>query len=56
MQKTDLEKMTASAREYFNSLPPTLQESIMQSGVTLTTRDQLESFCKNTLQPQQPKN
>lgn len=56
MQKSDLEKMTASARDYFNSLPPALQESIMQSGVTMTTRDQLETFCKNTLQSHCPNN
>lgn len=49
MQKKDFEKMDKAARDYFNSLPPTLQETVMQSGVTMTTKEQLETFCKNTL-------
>ncbi len=49
MQKKDLERMNAEARAYFDSLPPTLQETVMQSGVTMTTREQLETFCTNML-------
>ncbi len=49
MQKKDLEKMDQSAREYFDSLPPTLQEQLMQCGVTMTTKEQLETYCKNAL-------
>ncbi len=49
MQEKDLEKMDAGAREFFDSLPPTLQEQLMQCGVTMTTREQLETYCKNAL-------
>ncbi len=52
MQKKDLEKMDQSAREYFDSLPPMLQEQVMQSGVTMTTKEQLETYCRNTMQAQ----
>ncbi len=50
MQQKDLEKMDQNAREYFDSLPAVMQEQIMQCGVTMTTRDQLETYCKNTLE------
>ncbi len=49
MQKKDLEKMDQSAREYFDSLPPLLQEQLTQSGVVMTTKEQLEAYCKNIL-------
>lgn len=49
MQKKDLEQMDQDARAYFNSLPPTLQEQLTQSGVKMTTKEQLESYCKNML-------
>ena len=49
MQKKDLEKMDQNAREYFNSLPVLLQEQLTQSGVAMTTKEQLESYCKNAL-------
>ncbi len=50
MQKKDLEKMDQNARAYFDSLPPALQELLMQSGVTMTTREQMETYCQNTMQ------
>lgn len=49
MQKKDLKKMDQNAREYFNSLPVLLQEQLTQSGVAMTTKEQLESYCKNAL-------
>lgn len=49
MKEKDLEKMDQSAREYFDSLPPVLQEQLMLSGVTMTTKEQLETYCKNAL-------
>ena len=49
MQKKDLEQMDAQARRYFDSLPAALKEQIMQSGVKMTTREQLESYCVNVL-------
>lgn len=47
MQKKDLEQMDKTAREFFDSLPAVMRESIMQSGVTMTTREQLETYCRN---------
>ncbi len=49
MQKKDLEEMNEDARAYFDSLPPVLQEELMQSGVKMTTREQLETYCQNTM-------
>lgn len=50
MQEKDLEKMDQAARDYFDSLPAALQEQLMQCGVTMTTKEQLETYCKNTLE------
>lgn len=50
MQEKDLEKMDREAREYFDFLPPMMQATVMQSGVTMTTKEQLETYCKNTLE------
>ncbi len=49
MQEKDLEKMDQAARDYFDSLPAALQEQLMQCGVTMTTKEQLETYCTNTL-------
>lgn len=39
------------AQAYFDSLPPLLQTQIVQSGVKLHTRDELEQYCRNALGP-----
>ncbi len=49
MQKKDLEEMDPEARRYFDTLPASLREQLMQSGVKMTTREQLESYCVNVL-------
>ena len=46
MQK---EKLEPDALEYFNSLPELLQEQLVESGVNMTTRQELEDYCKNVL-------
>lgn len=53
MQQKDLEKMDREAREYFDSLPAALQEQLMQCGVTMTTREQMETYCNNVLSSNQ---
>lgn len=50
MQKKDLEQMEPGAKAYFESLPVMLQEQLTQSGVKITTKEQLESCCKNILE------
>ncbi len=37
------------AQAYFDSLPPLLQTQIVQSGVKLHTREELEQYCRNAL-------
>lgn len=37
-------------RQYFDSLPAMLQENIMQSGVEITSKQDLENYVKNLLQ------
>lgn len=54
MRKQELDNMEQSAREYFDSLPKLLQEQLTQSGVAMTTREQLESYCKNVLREKAP--
>lgn len=49
MQEKDLQRMTPDAKAYFDSLPPMLQTTVMQSGVTMTTKEQLETYCNNVL-------
>ncbi|WP_158590851.1 hypothetical protein [Acutalibacter sp. 1XD8-33] len=41
--------MDMQAQTYFDSLPVILQEQIVQSGVKLNTREELEQYCKNAL-------
>lgn len=42
--------MDMQARTYFDSLPQMLKEQIVQSGVKLNTREELEKYCKNALE------
>ncbi len=37
------------AKAYFNSLPALLQEQIVESGVKLCTKEELEAYAKNAL-------
>ena len=45
----DLSKLTPEARAFFDSLTPAMKESIMQSGVKLTNRNDLERYVQNCL-------
>jgi hypothetical protein len=40
----DKNKLTPEAKEYFDSLPMLLQESIMQQSVDMNTKEDLENF------------
>lgn len=40
----------ARAKAYFETLPAVLQAQIVQSGVKLKTREDLEKYCKNALE------
>ncbi len=42
----DLNMLTPDARLYFDTMPAMLQASLVQSGVKLTTKDELEAFAK----------
>lgn len=46
MQK---EKLEPAALAYFESLPELLQEQLVESGVNLTTLEELQNYCKNVL-------
>lgn len=48
-KNTFSQNLPPDAKAYFDSLPPMLQETVMQSGAKLTSKADLESFCKNTL-------
>lgn len=50
MNESNLKSMDPAARSYFDSLPQTLKEQIVQSGVQLCTREDLERYCKNALE------
>ena len=46
---SNIEEMDMQARTYFDSLPQTLKEQIVQSGAKLCTKEDLEQYCKNAL-------
>lgn len=43
-------EMDREAREYFQTLPASVQEQLMQSGVSLTTREELEACRKHLME------
>lgn len=48
--------LDSQAQAYFNSLPALLQTQIIESGVKLKTKEDLEQFYRNALgQPLPPK-
>lgn len=42
-------KMDLEAKLYFQSLPPALQEQLMQSAADLNTKEDLVRYCTNLL-------
>ena len=42
-----IDKFTPEMKEYFDSLPPMYQETIVQSGAKLATMDDLERFVQH---------
>ena len=44
-----LRSMDEEAKRYFNSLPPMLQEQLMQSTADLNTKEDLMRYCSNAL-------
>lgn len=47
-------KMNLEAKLYFNSLPPVLQEQLMQSSAELNTKEDLMRSCSNVLGQDSP--
>lgn len=47
-------KMNLEAKLYFNSLPPVLQEQLMQSSAELNTKEDLMRYCSNVLGQDSP--
>lgn len=45
----DLTKLTPEAKAFFDTLTPAMKESIMQTGVKLTSKSDLERFVQNSL-------
>lgn len=43
----DKEKLTPDAKRYFDSLPLFLKESLTQTSVHLTTKEELINFCEH---------
>ena len=48
-------KMDLEAKLYFQSLPPALQEQLMQSAADLNTKEDLVRYCTNLLGGHAPK-
>lgn len=38
-------------KEYFSTLPPMIQESILQSGISFRTREEMQKAVKNLTDP-----
>ena len=45
----DLNQLDSAARSFFETLTPAMKESIMQSGASLMTKNDLERFLQNSL-------
>ena len=45
----ELNKLNPEARAFFDSLTPAMKDNIMQSGVEMTTKNDLERFVQNSL-------
>lgn len=45
----ELNKLSPEAKAFFDSLTPAMKESIMQSGVKLTNKNDLERYVQNSL-------
>ena len=45
----EIANLDAQARAYFDSLPATVQESIMQSNISLNSKEELVTFSENLL-------
>ena len=45
----ELHKLSPEAKAFFDSLTPAMKESIMQTGVKLTNKNDLERFVQNSL-------
>ena len=45
----ELNKLSPEAKAFFDSLTPAMKESIMQSGVKLTNKNELERYVQNSL-------
>lgn len=44
-----LNEMDREAKQYFDSLPPVLQEQVMQSTARFSTKEDLMRYCSNAL-------
>ena len=49
MAAMDISKLTPEAKAFFDTLTPAMKESIMQTGVKLTNKNDLERFVQNSL-------
>lgn len=45
----DRTKLTPEAAELFDSMPAILQENLMQTGVEITTLQELQKYCDGIL-------
>lgn len=45
----NIQKLAPDAREYFESLPSYVQESLIQSGINVCGKQELEALAKNLL-------
>lgn len=46
----DPKQFDRETREYFNSLPPMVQEDLMQSDAKITSKEELQHFADQILQ------
>ncbi|MBP3705349.1 MAG: hypothetical protein J6I98_07440 [Clostridia bacterium] len=45
----DVNKLSPEAKAFFDSLTPAMKEAIMQTGVNLSTKNDLERYVQNSL-------
>lgn len=50
----DIRKMDREARSYFDQLPASMKMQIVEAGLDITTKNQLEEFMNHSLEATEP--
>ena len=49
MANQDSKRMPPDIQQYFDTLPPMIQETLTQCGIQFSSREELETYAKNLM-------